>query len=87
MLQKYSKWVGNGNIKNSYMILSKYAAKKGWKATIDNSYIKCPCYKKSKPNEKVHQNGGSIHKGREWKVKIKATKVEINTMTEVNNDG
>ena len=70
-----------------YDTVKKYAAKKVWKATIDSSYIKCPYYKKSEPNEKVNQNGGSIHKGHEWKVKIKATKVEINTITEVNNDG
>ena len=39
-----------------------YAAKIVWKATINSSYIKCSCYKKSRPNEKVYHNGGSIYK-------------------------
>ena len=40
-----------------------------------------------KPNEKVFHNGVSIHKGCEWKVKIKATKFEIFTIKECKNAG
>ena len=88
MLQKYPKWIGNGKIKYSYMIMSKkYAAKIVWKVTIDRSYIKCSCYKEANPNEKVYHNGESMHKGCEWKVKIKATNVETVTIKEGKNAG
>ena len=40
-----------------------------------------------KPNEKFFHNGVSIHKGCEWKVKIKATKFEIFTIKECKNAG
>ena len=49
--------------------------------------LKCSCYKKSKPNEKVYHTGGSIHKCCEWKVKIKSAKFESVTIKEVKNAG
>ena len=70
-----------------YDTVKTYAPKTGRKATINTSYIKCSCYKKAKPNENVYHNGGSIHKGCEWKVKIKATKIEIVTIKEGKNAG
>ena len=39
------------------------------------------------PNEKFYTDGGSIHKGCKWKVKIKVKKVEIITIKEGMNAG
>ena len=70
-----------------YDTVKAYATKIRRKSAIYSSYIKCSCYKKAKLNEKFYHNGGSIRKGCEWKVKIKATKVEIVTIKEGKNAG
>ena len=70
-----------------YNTVRTFAARSGWKATRNSTYIRCSCWRPPTPNQRSFNCGGSIRKNCKWRINLKSTKVTVTTIKKGKNCG